>query len=440
MIAERLGRLQVRLRHRADLPVVALRVLVRGGARTERVPGESLLVGRLLSEGSGARDHRRVAREAEALGMSIGGYATHESIGVAIEALADDVDRAVAWLAEMLLEPTFSKGRVAWGKRQAVAELRAMADQPDVVAGRAFLEQIYGSHPYARPLQGGVGEIAELDSAACRSAHESALRAGAVLVVSGRVDLEALRERVVGAFGGAFAAPAVPLDAVPLPEEGEAFRRLEVPDPGQAHLYVGHRTIPRHHPDWWPLTVAGVVLGAGPGLVGRVPDRVREREGLAYHVGVVTAAGAGTDPGRFAVYVGTSPETVEQAEASVRDELETAVDGGFTDEEVEEARSWLLGRRAFRRETVRADLDAAVQAAVFGLPGDPDEGPAGADREDPASDRVATDRVASDRVDDEIQADLEACDRVRVEAALRRWLRPGELRVTVGLPRGGSQG
>jgi hypothetical protein len=53
------------------------------------------------------------------------------------------------------------------------------------------------------------------------------------------------------------------------PEEGE--------DAGQAHLYAGHLTVRRADEDFDALALAAVVLGAGSGLTGRIPERIRER-------------------------------------------------------------------------------------------------------------------------------------------------------------------
>ena len=117
--------------------------------------------------------------------------------------------------------------------------------------------------------------------------------------------------------------------------EGHPERRREVRvSSEQAHLYLGHLTVPRNHPQVPALELLGVVLGAGSGLSGRLPERIREAEGLAYGVDARTVGGSGLEPGRFVVYVGTAPETVAQAERSVREELDRLLRDGIDDTEV----------------------------------------------------------------------------------------------------------
>ena len=182
---------------------------------------------------------------------------------------------------------------------------------------------------------------------------------------------------------------------------------MQIEAEDQAHLYIGHLTVPRRHPDYAALELLAVILGSGAGLTGRIPVRIREREGLAYTAYAQTAAGAGTDPGRLVAYVGTSPATVEQAERGVVEEIARLVDGGIEDAELEEARAYLLGREPFRRETARQWAELLIDAEHYGLP--------------------------LDDVDQRRQS-LLALDRASVEAAARQHIVPDALRVTVGLP------
>src|SRR5581483_6473621 len=235
----------------------------------------------------------------------------------------------------------------------------------------------------------------------------ASLARGVIVAVAGELDEEAVRARVEALFAdvaGGRASLADPPAPAGLPA---ARRELDSGAVDQAHVYLGHLTVPRLHPDHAALELLGVVLGAGAGLTGRMPERLREREGLGYTVSAATISGASSDPGRFVVYVGTSPQTVAQAEASTREELARLLADGITDEEFQEARQYLLGREPFRRESARQWADILAEAAYWGLP-----------------------------LDDAkwCERELEVLDRAAVEAAARRHLVPERLKVTVGLP------
>ena len=401
-------RVDVRARRVEGAPVVAVRLWIRAGGRVETTPGQALLTGRMLSEGTRSRDWRRIADEAEDKGMVLSSFGTFECHGIAIDALSRDWEQALAWTAEMLFEASFPEDRCAWLAKQAAAELESLADQPDVKTAWGFLAQLYSPHPRSRPLHGSVDSLLSLTPADCAFFHRASLSRGLLVAVAGVLDEDAVGRRVEELFaavpeqGGALREPATPQG---LPGRGAVETEAE----DQAHLYVGHLTVPRRHPDYTALELVAVILGSGAGLTGRIPMRIREQEGLAYSAYAQTEAGSGLDPGRLVAYVGTSPATVEKAEAGVKEEIARLVDGGIEDAELEEARAYLLGREPFRRETARQWADLLTEAAHYDLPLD-----------DPHHRR----------------RELEALDRPTVEAAIRRHIKPAELRVTVGMPEG----
>lgn len=397
----------VRTRYVEGAPVVAVRLWLRGGTRLEAIPGQALITGRMLSEGTRRRDWRQIALDAESKGMVLSSFGYFEHYGVSIDALAKDWEQALDWAAEMVLEPSFPEDRCSWLARQAAAELESLADQPDVKTAWGFLDQLYTPHPRSRPIQGTVESLTSLTAPDCAGHHQRALRHGVLVSVAGTIDEEAVRQRLEGIFSGLSVEPTpLPAPAAPI---GLAERRHEVETEAedQAHLYVGHLTVPRDHPDYAALELLAVVLGSGSGLNGRIPARIREKEGLAYTAHAQTVSGAGLDAGRLVAYVGTSPATVDQAERGVVEEIARIVEEGITDQELEEARAYLVGREPFLRETARQWADLLLEAELYGLPVDE---PSWRDEE------------------------LTGPDRKTVEEAARRHIDPSALKVTVGYP------
>lgn len=396
----------IEVRHVPGPGLIAVRAWLAGGARAEAVPGQALVAGRALSEGSRTRDWRRIADDAEALGTSLSSDGSREIHGVSVEARHGHWREALDWAVELATTPSFPEDRCRWMARQAAAELESLADQPEVRTAWAFLEQLYSPHPRARPLHGTSESLAGLTAADCARFHAEAAERGLAVHVAGDVDPEAVRRHLEGlgvAAEGLRPAPDPPAP-VGLPE---ARREVALPEGDQAHLYVGCLTVAAAHPDRHALELLGVVLGAGAGLSGRLPERVREKEGLAYSVQVMTLAGAGLDAGRLAVYVGTSPETVGQAETVVGEELARVLADGVTAEEVADARAYLLGREPFRHETARQWADLLVGSSLHGIPD-----------HDPAWHRER----------------LEALDAAEVTEAARRHVEPERFKTAVGLP------
>ncbi len=397
---------RVRCRRVEGPPVAAVRVCLPGGSRAETVPGTALICGRALVEGSRRRGWRQVFQEAEDRGVDLDGLAGFEATGLAIDCLASELDTALAWTAELVLEPAFAEDRIAWLARQAAAELAALADQPATLTAWAFLEQLYAPNPRGRPLQGSASSLERIGSRECRRFHRQALDRGPIVTVSGDLDEEAVRRRVEGLFGAAVEGGEAP---APPPPQGTAEMRRSVPvgKVDQAHFLAGHLTVDRGHPDLAALELLSVILGAGAGLNGRIPERVRELDGLAYVAGAEAVAGAGLEPGRLEIYLSTSPRRLVRAEAAVREELTRLLEEGPEEAEVRSARDYLLGSEPFRFETARQWSDLLAQAELFGLP----------------LDDVRWRRARWQRL-----------GRSEVASAARRHLRVEDLRLTLGLP------
>lgn len=396
----------MRVRRVEGAPVVAVRAWIRGGARAEEIPGQCYLTGRLLVEGTRRRDWRALAEQTEARGMLLQGLAGFEAHAVAIDALAGDWELALDWLAELLLEPAFPADRCELLRRQAEGELASQADQADLATGRAFLDQLYSPHPRGRPLQGTSEGLAALTPEHAADHHRRALGWGGVLSVAGAIDEERVAARLAELAAALPETVGAPPEPPSPPDDPDPRREIPTRALDQAHLYLGRLTVDREDPELPALDLLGVVLGAGSGLAGRIPTRIREREGLAYAASAEAAAGAARDRGRLVCYVGTSPATTARAEAAVREELARLHEEGPTGAEVEEARSYLLGREPFRRETARQWADLLAAAVLTGQPVD-----------DPVW----------------VTARLRAVTRDQVAAACRH-LDPSRLAVTLGLP------
>ncbi|MDX1384279.1 MAG: insulinase family protein, partial [Thermoanaerobaculia bacterium] len=249
-----------------------------------------------------------------------------------------------------------------------------------------------------------------IDGEACRRFHVQARERGGVLALAGDVEESEVAAEIADLLR--LPPPGRPGEAA---DEAvgatEPRRAVATAARDQSHLFVGHRTVPADHPDLPALDLASIVLGAGSGLTGRIPTRVREREGLAYSATAGLTAGAGLDAGRLVVHVATSPAQVARAEACVREEIGRLCDEGVSETEVEEARSYVLRREPFRRETARQWAGLLARSSLYGMP-----------------------------VDDAawVEARYRALDRAAVEAAIRRHLEPARLQVTVGSPASGA--
>jgi zinc protease len=104
------------------------------------------------------------------------------------------------------------------------------------------------------------------------------------------------------------------------------------------------------------MVMANYIFGGS--ITGRVPDRIRNREGLSYGVNSNFQAPAPNDgnAARFGAGAISNPKNSPKVEASFRDELAKAVAGGFTADEVAAAKKAIRDSRTMGRTQDQALL------------------------------------------------------------------------------------
>ena len=138
----------------------------------------------------------------------------------------------------------------------------------------------------------------------------------------------------------------------------------------QVHVFLGHLGIRRADPDYHALVVMDHVLGTGPGFTNRVAMRLRDELGLAYTVSANIHGSAGSYPGTFKAYIGTSPDKVRTAIEGFRAEMRRLQDERVGDAELGVAKDYVVGSFAlsFQRASRRAEY--MIAAERFSLPAD----------------------------------------------------------------------
>ena len=104
---------------------------------------------------------------------------------------------------------------------------------------------------------------------------------------------------------------------------------------------------------------------------GRLGDSIRERQGMAYYVFSSLDATFGAGP--FSIRAGVSAANVDKTIASIDTELTTLLDKGFTEQEIDESKSYMIGSLPRQLETNAAIASFLLSVETFGLGLDYDE-------------------------------------------------------------------
>jgi len=355
------------IREERATPLVAIRAAFVGGLRfeTQETNGLTTLLARMLTRGTTSLGAEEIQHVLDACAGSIGAAGGRNSISLRAEALSRHFDRAFTVFADCLLDPAFPADELEREQALQLQEIAVRDDRPSALAFDAFSRALFQHHPYRMPQVGERATVERLGVDQLRDHHRRFLDPSRMVVaVIGDVDPAQVRERartllgVAGEGGGPL--PDVPLEDPPS-EPRRVHRSLAR---AQAHVVLGFQGLTLFDPDRYALEVLSTVLS---GMGGRLFTELRDRRSMAYTV--TSMAVEGLDPGYFAVYIGTSPDKREAAEAGIEAELRRMVDEQVRPAELDRARAHLVGTHeiGLQRNAARAALFALDTAYGLGL-------------------------------------------------------------------------
>ena len=103
----------------------------------------------LITEGAGSRTSEEVAREVETLGGRLSSSANDDYAEVSVSVVAENAERMMDLLGDVLLRPAFPENEVALYKRNRIQTVVVERQDPAFLAEEQFDRIVFGSHPYA---------------------------------------------------------------------------------------------------------------------------------------------------------------------------------------------------------------------------------------------------------------------------------------------------
>ena len=347
-------------------PAVTINIAIRAGSVCDPAdaPGAMHLLSKVIDRGTATRSADDIAEALDSRGISLSVTVTRHLFSLICTCLADDFADVVALLADLIQTPTLPDVELATRKGEVVTNLRQDEDNPGARATETLMECLYPPpHPYGRRSKGTIPVVEGLTRERLAVLHAARFApCETSVVVVGDVDPAHAEAVVARAFGdwSARNPPAIPGSPVTAPG---ARRQVVIPmmNKAQADIAYGFTTLTRRDPRFYACWLMNHAFGQYS-MSGRLGDRIRERQGMAYYV--YSALDANIMEGPLSIRAGVSAANIERAVASIDEEVSKLANGGLTQKELDDSRRFLIYAMPRALET-NAGIASFLQSEEF---------------------------------------------------------------------------
>jgi zinc protease len=274
----------------------------------------------------------------------------------------ENLPAAMRLAVEMLRAPAYPEAEFDRVKGQRVRALENVPSQPEQLSAQELQRHLSpfakGDPQYQPTREEQLEEMKKVTLADVRKFHDQFYGAShGEFVVVGDVDQAAV-QKLAAELLGSWSTPG-PYARLTSPyKKAEAMnRKIETPDKENAQFEAGMRLkLSEGDADYPAMVLANYMFGGS--ITARMPNRIRNREGLSYGASSRFSAPAEGDAALFSATVSCNPVNMPKVEASFVDELRKTLREGFTKAELTEAkRAYADARKVGRSQ----------EAALVGL-------------------------------------------------------------------------
>ncbi|MCW3073103.1 MAG: peptidase [Flaviaesturariibacter sp.] len=324
------------------------------------------LVGRMLKTGTTTKTKKQIADELDRLKTSINFNGTPNGLVISLNSDKQNLPAALALLDDMLLHPKFDSAEFEKVLLDAKADIEANKNDPQTLAseklGRLSTNYPKGHPNYAASSDEQLASIGAVKLEDLKKFYTNFYGANNSLsVFVGELDKKDVTAFLQNSFSKWNSKAAYsPIEQKYFDVKGTT-ESINTPDKTNAMMLgVINLNISEKHADYPAMYMANELLGGGAFLSSRIPQRLREKEGMSYGAGSFMNANYKYNVSSWGVYAFFNPLYKGRLDSALRQEIDKVRTAGFTRDELQKSvSSWLeqnktsLGENAFLANQIR---------------------------------------------------------------------------------------
>lgn len=285
--------LRVAVVERKGVPIVSVEVLTLSGAsnESETKAGLANMTASLLTKGTKTRTASQIAEEIEFLGSSISSGAGWNSSVLMVNSMSDKLDKTMAVMADVALNPAFKQEEIDLLKSQTLDGLTFSLKQPGFLASYVASKYSFDEHPAG----GTPDSVKSMTRAEINNFYrKNYLPNNSVLIFTGNITMAEAQKLAQKYFGtwkkGTLAKKTERKELLEDPETlqpiADRILIVDLPNSGQSAVSFSKRLSWGRSVDtplYYPSLVMNSVLGGG--YSSRLNQEIRIKRGLSYGAG-----------------------------------------------------------------------------------------------------------------------------------------------------------
>ena len=351
----------------SQLPLFFVQIVFKGagGINNQKNYGLSDITSSLLNEGTQKLGAIKFAQKLEekALNLSVGSGL--ETMSFTLSGMSKEQKVGFKYLKELIENPNFTDKALEKVKENSLIGILEKENDFDYQANRALSAMLFQGSPLEYPLSGTKDSIAKMSLGEIQKFYQSYVNLeSAILIVGGDVEYAEITKELAELLEILPVGKAVDIKEIKANEIPQTKRQIK--ETKQAYIYFGAPLEVRDlQKESAMIKVASFVLG-GSGFGSRMMEEVRVKRGLAYSA--VMRLEAGKTLSYAKGYLQTSLKNEKDAQKLVQQVVDEFVKNGITEQELQEAKQYLLGSEPLRNETLSQRLGNAFSNYYKGLP------------------------------------------------------------------------
>jgi len=342
------------------LPIASMQVVFKdSGSLEDGVDyGLAKLSARMMNEGSAKRGSEAFAEALDSHAISLSAHTGSETFVFQLESLKEEFARAQELFAELFTYPNFTPEILAKVKTTTLGQLSRKENDYDYVANNLLQEVMYANTPLAHNANGDAKSIQAITLEEIEAfIKEHIVLSRAIILIGGDMTLDEAKKsaQTVLAPLAVGKAKEVPFYSVVAKPQTKILKR----ETEQAYLYFGSPyDMKVGDSEYYKARVATFILGTG-GFGSRLMEEIRVKRGLAYSA--YARVHVAKSHSNLTGYLQTKLESLDEAKKTVISVFDTFAKSGVTQEELDQAKKFLLGSEPLRVETMSQRLSRTFQ-------------------------------------------------------------------------------